>query len=116
MYTIEKEGGLPGRNRSAKQAEQSRKKRRTVIAALVALFVFYLTANFFLGERGLFRYMRMKKEKTALNAEIAQLASSNEELRQRVQSLKTDPEYIESLAREQGLVKDGEIVYQYEGE
>ena len=107
---------MPGRNRTAKQAEQMRRKRRTVIVALVAFFVFYLTANFFLGERGLFRYVRMKKEQDALNADIAQLMSSNEELRQKVNSLKTDPEYIESLAREQGLVKDGEIVYQYEGE
>ena len=105
---------MPVNNRSAKQAEAARKKRRTLIVAAGALFFFYLIASFFLGEKGLFRYMKMRDEKAALTADIASLKASNDELGRKVQSLKTDPEYIESLAREQGLVKDGETVYQYE--
>jgi cell division protein FtsB len=107
---------LPVNNRTAKQAEAVRKKKRTLFVAAGALFIFYLMASFFLGERGLFRYMKMRQEKAALTADIASLKSSNAELQKKVESLKTDPEYIESLAREQGLVKDGETVYQYEDE
>jgi cell division protein FtsB len=63
---------------------------------------------------GLFRYMKLRHQREALVAEIITLKASNEELRRRVEALKTDPESIEQLAREQGLVKEGETVYQYE--
>jgi cell division protein FtsB len=103
-------------NKSRGQREQMVKRRRKIALAIGLSFLFYLTLSFFLGEMGFFRYMKLKGQKQALTAEIAELKASNEKLGHKVESLKTDPDCIEGLAREQGLVKDGEKVYQYEGE
>lgn len=102
------------RNKSPKQREQSANRKRKIAVALGLSMLFYLVLNFFLGDMGLFRYMKLRHQREALVAEINSLKASNDELRLRVEELKTDPESIEQLAREQGLVKEGETVYQYE--
>jgi len=101
-------------NKSARDKQQSARKRRNVFRVAGLLFVFYMLISFFLGDMGLLRYFKMRGQKVALTKEIAALHSANDELSERVKSLKTDPEYMEGLAREQGMVKDGETVYQYE--
>lgn len=83
-----------------------------ILAVLFALF--YFAVNFLVGERGYFRYMKLKDEKTRLEDEIKGLKSENERLAGEIERLKSDPVYIEKLAREQGLARDGELVYQYE--
>jgi cell division protein FtsB len=90
--------------------------KRVVLLALGALFVFYLIASFLLGERGVVKDVKLRREKAGLEQEVKDLNKSNAELTRQVDMLKHDPEYIERLAREQGLVKDGELVYQYEKE
>ncbi len=103
-------------NIRARRREQTRKRMRAAGAAVALCVLFYLFLSFFLGEMGLFRYMKLHAQRSAIKAEIAGLQQSNEELKARVEALKTDPEYIERLAREQGLIKEGETVYQYENE
>jgi len=88
--------------------------KRVVLLSLAALFVFYLIASFFLGERGVVKDIKLRREKAVLEKEVEELNKSNAELTREVEMLKDDPEYIERLAREQGLVKDGALVYQYE--
>jgi len=101
-------------NSRAQKREQAKKKRRTVLVSVVALALFYLMLSFFLGEKGLLRYLHLRQQEATLKADVVTLRSSNEALRQKVDALKTDPQYIEQLAREQGMVKEGETVYQYE--
>jgi cell division protein FtsB len=103
-------------NIRARRREQKRKRMRAAVVAVAVCGLFYLFLSFFLGEMGLFRYMKLRGQKAAIKAEITSIKQSNEELRARVDALKTDPEYIERLAREQGLAKEGETVYQYENE
>jgi cell division protein FtsB len=105
---------MPRANKSPKQRELAVKRRKKVLLAAGLSLLFYLVLSFFFGEKGFFRYMKLHRQKAALTAEISALKSSNEELRKEVDSLKTDPDSIEQLAREQGLAKDGEIIYQYE--
>ena len=81
-----------------------------------ACLLFYGFLSFFLGQMGFIRYIELCHQRDHIKAEIVQLKASSRELRARVDSLRTDPDSIESLAREQGLVKDGETVYQYEDE
>ena len=104
------------RNKSPKQLENAARQLRLGAYFAGSLFAFYLVASFFFGEMGLVRYMKLRDQKTQITAEISSLRASNEELRKRVQALRTDPESIELLARERGLVKEGETVYQYENE
>jgi cell division protein FtsB len=101
-------------NKSPRQKEQSMKRRNKILAAGGFLFLFYLILNFFFGSMGLVRYEKLKGQRDGLRAEIAGLDASNKDLKNRVEALKSDPESIEKLARELGLVKQGETVYQYE--
>ena len=87
---------------------------RKAVLVLSLLALFSLVSSFFLGEMGFIRYRKLVRQKQELSIEIASLKASRDALSSRVVSLGTDKEYIEQLAREQGLVKDGETVYQYE--
>jgi len=87
--------------------------RGIVILALV-LGLFYLAVNFLVGDRGYLRYRKLEEERTRLKSEIESLKAQNEKLADEIERLKSDPVYIEKLARDQGLAKDGELVYQYE--
>lgn len=101
-------------NKSPRQKEQSIKRRKKILVAGGLLFLFYLMLSFLFGEMGLVRYAKLRNQRDSLRAEITSLNTSNTELKSRVEALKSDPECIEKLARELGLVKQGEIIYQYE--
>jgi len=101
-------------NSTSDKKERARKKRRSLVFGLAAIALSYLVLSFFLGEKGLLRYVHLNQQRAALATEVGALRSSNDTLREKVQALKTDPVYIERLAREQGMVKEGEKVYQYE--
>lgn len=105
---------MPKANKSPKQRELATKRRRKVLLAAGLSLLFYLALSFFFGEKGFFRYMKLHRQQAELTAEIRQLKESNRTLIKKVDALKTDPDSIEQLAREQGLAKDGEIIYQYE--
>ncbi len=99
-----------------KARRPGRKTRRVVAVSLAALFLFYLMASFLLGDRGVVKDIRLRNEKASLEKEVEELRKANTELTKEVEMLKKDPAHIERLAREQGLVKEGELVYQYEKE
>jgi cell division protein FtsB len=66
------------------------------------------------GNRGLLRLYRMHQTKTALERENAELQAANAALADEVRALRTDPGRIEAIAREElGLVKPGELVYEF---
>ncbi len=104
------------RNLSRQEREAASKRRRQIALAAVACVLFYAFLSFFLGQMGFIRYVKLCRQRSGLQAEIAALKTSNQALRAQVVALRTDPLAIEKLAREQGLVKDGETVYQYEDE
>ena len=87
---------------------------RKVIVAAAILLALYLTANFIFGEMGVIKYYRMEAQYRALTQDIAMLKQDNAKLAREVRALKTDPNYIELIARDKlGLARPGEIVYYY---
>ncbi|MGA2193461.1 MAG: septum formation initiator family protein [Nitrospirota bacterium] len=102
------------KNKTQAPREHMASRRKRIALVLGISFLFYLALSFFLGQMGYLRYMKLRRQKDDLVSQISVLKASNSALGDKVESLKTDPDYIEQLAREQGLVKDGEIVYQYE--
>ncbi len=83
---------------------------------LVALLLLGLAAASVVGNRGLVRLYQMHQTKAALIKEIEQLAAINAALNVEVRALRTDPSRVEAIAREElGLVKPGEIVYEFRG-
>jgi cell division protein FtsB len=66
-----------------------------------------------LGDQGLLAYYGLRREESALKVDIAKLQREESDLGARIQALRSDPQYIEMLARQRlGLVKPGETVLQ----
>jgi cell division protein FtsB len=56
----------------------------------------------------------MHQTRAALEREIVQLTLNNAALAEEVRAFRTDPGRIEAIAREElGLVKPGEVVYEF---
>lgn len=78
-----------------------------------ALAFFLLLLQDVFGTHGLVAMRRSKAEIQAVQAQIQQLDQENQELQQRIHSLKTDPAAIEKIARDRmGLARPGEIIFQ----
>jgi cell division protein FtsB len=64
------------------------------------------------GAHGFLAMRRTEKEVLQLQDEIDRLNHENQALAQQVNALKTDPEAIERVAREEmGLAKPGELIF-----
>ncbi len=69
------------------------------------------------GERGFIHLYQMEKERRASVEKILLLENENHELLEEINRLRTDNEYIESVARrELGLIKEDEILYRFSRE
>lgn len=104
------------RKRNYVKSQRNAKTAATkkLLIASVVLFGIYLIVSFILGEMGLVKYFRMKAQYVALNGEIEKLRQDNIRLMKDVRSLKSDPAYLERIARDKlGLARQGEIVYYY---
>jgi len=103
------------RNKTREQVEMERKRKNRFFMMLSLLFLLYFILSFIFGDMGLLSYHKMKKDYQRTEQELERLNRENERLRKEVKALKTDPLYIERLARERlGLSKEGEIIYEYE--
>ena len=81
---------------------------------LAVLLLLALVAASLVGNRGLIRLYQMHRTKVALTREIEHLTSTNAALAEEVRALRTDPGRLEAIAREElGLVKPGEVVYEF---
>ncbi|MBI5050777.1 MAG: septum formation initiator family protein [Nitrospirae bacterium] len=76
----------------------------------------YLTFSLIFGENSLEKYMKLKSNKAMLLTEINQIKKQNKDIRKQINTFKKDPNLVEELAREQGLTKDGEIIFKYKNE
>ena len=82
------------------------------IGRYLVAFVFLMALLITFGNRGVIDNYLMGKRLSQLSAENENLAKQNEELRKKVLLVRSDPAYIESIARaELGMVKKGEVVY-----
>jgi cell division protein FtsB len=78
-----------------------------------ALAFFLLLLQDVFGTHGLVAMRRSKIQIQAVQAQIQQLDQENQELQQRIHSLRTDPAAIEKIARDRmGLARPGEMIFQ----
>jgi cell division protein FtsL len=85
------------------------RKRAGLLLALTLLAVFLHDV---FGARGLLAMRRSQKEVEKIQQEIQQINQENRRLAERVKALKSDPQLIERIAREQmGLARPGERIY-----
>lgn len=95
---------------------RSATKPRYLLYGLSALLlvIFLFTA---FGERGLLHLWHLQEEKRDLDEKNFVLQRENEKLRENIDRLRKDDLYLERLAREElGLVREGEIIYQFPSE
>jgi cell division protein FtsB len=76
------------------------------ILLLVSVMIFFT----FFGDKGLLQVYRLRRELKGIQRANMELQRENERLRAEIDNLRTDKKYIEEL----GLVKKGEIVYQFD--
>jgi cell division protein FtsB len=81
------------------------------IVLLLSVMIFFT----FFGKKGLLQVYRLRSELKEIERVNMELRRENERLRVEIDNLRTNKKYIEELARrELGLVKKGEIVYQFD--
>ena len=82
-----------------------------IVGAAVSVLALALVAY---GSSGLLRVWQMKREVEMLEREIVTLRGETEDLARSVDRLRSDPETIEKIAREEfGLVRPGERVLKF---
>ncbi len=92
-------------------AARAARKRRLRFIVLLTILIAVLSVG---GNRSLVIIYRMTKTRADLHREIERLKQVNRNLARDVQSFSSDPEQVETIAREDlGLVKPGEVVYQF---
>lgn len=101
------------RNKRKKQVEAHKKIRRSILFTLGILAVIYLSIALVFGEKGFLRYSKLKSNKAEIQAGIKNMERQNEETKKQINKLKKDPNTIEELARDQGLTKNDEIIYNF---
>lgn len=78
---------------------------------LLGLFVLALLVHDVFGAHGFLAMRHTRNEIEKVQKEIDRLNKENRQLADEVKALKTDPRYIEKIAREDlGLAKDGEVI------
>lgn len=93
--------------------EQQTKRLRPGLI-LLACFLGLLLLVSLLGDRGLVQLYHMGQAKAQLEREIEALERENTVLRQEVEAMRHHPFYTEEIARRDlGLVRPGEVVYQF---
>lgn len=76
------------------------------------VFLFLMTLLITFGNRGVVDNYSMEKKLAHLNEENSKLENQNRELGKKILLLRSDPAYIETIARnELGMVKEGDVVY-----
>jgi cell division protein FtsB len=94
-------------------AEQLREFLRRNANWFVAAALSLLLLQDVFGTHGVLAMRRAQKEAASVEEEIHQINEENQQLQDRVKSLKTDPQAIERIAREElGLARPGEHIFE----
>ncbi len=79
---------------------------------VVALFSLIIIMHEIFGRNGYMTLRREKKEYTHLQQQIQTLSEQNQQLQQKIDALKNNPDSVEKQARDQlHLAKPGEVIF-----
>ncbi len=88
-------------------------KKQILILALFLLSAFGFFT--FFGDKGILHLLRLQKELARIKEANMKIEEENRKLREEVRRLRFEKRYIEEIARKElGMVKEGEIIYQFE--
>lgn len=93
------------------EATKNARKRWLIVIAVLAIAI---AASSVVGKKSLVKVIQMNKTRTELQQEITRLKQGNEGLTREIRSFANNSGQVEAIARDDlGLVKPGEIVYQF---
>jgi cell division protein FtsB len=82
---------------------------------LLGLFISGMLLFALFGSRGLMQIYKLKEERDRIQAGNVRLQEDNRKLGEQINRLRNDKDEVEKIAREErGMVKKGEIIYQFE--
>lgn len=89
-------------------------QQKRLLRISFGIFILVLLWLVFAPGRGIFYLQQQKKYLASLEAEQEILVQQNKEMKQNVERLQSDKEYLEQLARdEHGMLKDNEMVFDF---
>ncbi len=101
-------------NKSLKILATRIKQKRHLFLGLMLFVIGSLLFSFFFGEMGLIHFQKMRAAKWQARMEVKALKKENDRLLYEIQALKSDPLYIELLARDRlGLSRPGDFTYEF---
>ncbi len=92
-------------------AETRRRAKRYLWIAVCSLALLSLAVHEIAGENGYLVRRQRRLQMQALDKEVQRLQEDNRRLAQKIQELRSDPQTIEEMAREQlRMARPGEVV------
>jgi cell division protein FtsB len=87
-------------------------KRRLVLAG-VCLILISLLWLIFAPDMGVYSVWRQHARLARLQAENVQIEKKNKSLEKDIDQIQNDPHYLEKVARDRGLLKQNEIIFDF---
>ena len=88
--------------------------KKRLLLLLLSLFLIFGFLTFF-GDKGILHLLRLQKELVRIKEINIKMGEENRKLKEEIKRLQHEKRYIEEVARrELGLVKEGEIIYQFD--
>ena len=88
-------------------------REKKVIQGLILFSILIVAILSFFGDKGLWQYMELRDQETQLKQDIEELKLERKNWMEKIESLKTNKNYMETLARERlGMVHNTEIMIQ----
>ena len=107
-------GSLPAHELSASSLLVWWRSGGAVLSMGLLAAIVTVAASALAGSDGLSRWLLLRAERQAIGEEAVRRLQDNAALRAEISRLRSDPKYLESLARERlGLVRPDEMVYRF---
>jgi cell division protein FtsB len=91
------------------------KMKKRSLLLLFLFFILVLGVLIVFGDKGILHRLRLQKELARIRETNGKMTEESERLKEEARRLKTERKYIEEIARKElGMVKEGEIVYQFD--
>ena len=89
-------------------------RKKSLLLLILSLFLILGLLTFF-GDKGILHLLRFQRELTRIKEDNRKIEEENRKLREEVKRLQNEKRYIEEIARKElGMVKEGEIIYQFD--
>ena len=88
--------------------------KKQILILVLLLFLVFGFFTFF-GDKGIIHLLSLQQEWSRIKEANAKIEEENRKLREEVKRLQYEKRYIEEIARKElGMVKEGEVIYQFE--